>query len=84
MLSWLASLVMVNFYPISTVLRGAYYIKLLQGTWGLQNSNNVNYNLESFLGVNNLRTLTATQVHADILAHVQQDVPVLSKASNFN
>jgi hypothetical protein len=71
-------------YPVSMVMRSMYFIKLPQGACGLINGNSIPYNLVSFLGVNNLCTLTCAQVQTDILAHVQQEDPVLLKASDLN
>jgi hypothetical protein len=42
------------------------------------------YNLVSFLGVNNLRTLTPPEVKTVLLDSCLQDGPVLLKASDFN
>jgi hypothetical protein len=42
------------------------------------------YNLVSFLGVNDLRTLTPPEVKTVLLDPCLQDGPVLLKASNFN
>ena len=42
------------------------------------------YNLVSFLGVNDLRTLTPPEVKTILLDPCLQDGPVLLKASNFN
>jgi hypothetical protein len=42
------------------------------------------YNLVSFLGVNNLRTLTLPEVKTVLLDPCLQDGPVLLKASDFN
>jgi hypothetical protein len=50
----------------------------------MTNGNGGAYNLVSFLGINNLCTLTPPLVKANILDPCLQDGPVLLKASNFN
>ncbi len=77
-------LITLNPYPVATVFHASYYIKLPQGSRALINGAGKDYNLISFLGVNDLRTLMREQVHADILSVVQQDSPVLLRASDFN
>jgi hypothetical protein len=42
------------------------------------------YNLVSFLGINDLRTLTLPEVKTVLLDPCLQDGPMLLKASNFN
>jgi hypothetical protein len=78
-------LVTINPYPIAKTIRVTYFIELPQGTQALINSNNQNYNLVSFLGTADVRTLTPLQVKTNILgAPVQLDAPVLLHASDFN
>ena len=50
----------------------------------MTNGNGGAYNLVSFLGINNLCTLTPPLVKANILDPCLQDGPVLLKASDFN
>jgi hypothetical protein len=79
-----ASLVTAVPYPTSTILRVSYYIKLPQELRAMTNGAGGAYNLVSFLGVEDLRTLTPAEVKATILDPCLQDGPVLLKASNFN
>ncbi len=50
----------------------------------MTNGNGRAYNLVSFLGINDLRTLTPPLFKANILDPCLQDGPVLLKVSNFN
>jgi hypothetical protein len=59
----------------SCVLRGEYYIKLPQWTVQLLNGHNVAYNLTSFLGAADLRTLLPLEIQHDILDETHQDGP---------
>ncbi len=77
-------LVTATLYPISTTLRVAYYIKLPQESGAMTNGAGTAYNLVSFLGVNDLRTLTPPEVKTVLLDPCLQDGPVLLKASDFN
>jgi hypothetical protein len=78
-------LITLNPYLVATVFCASYYIKLPQGSCALINGAGKGYNLVSFLGVNDLRTLKCEQVHADILSVVvQQDSPVLLCVWDFN
>ncbi len=77
-------LITLNPYPVATVFRASYYIELPQGSRTLINGAGNGYNLVSFLGIDNLRTLTREQVHIDILSVVQQDSPVLLCMSDYN
>jgi hypothetical protein len=71
-----ADLISLNPAP-SCVLRGAYYINLPQRTVQLTNGtgNAYKYNLPTFLGAANLRTLSAAEVKCDILDETRQDGP---------
>jgi hypothetical protein len=71
-------------YPVAMMFCASYYIKLPQANGALLNGPGAGYNLVSFLGVDDLRTLMREQVHADILSVVQQDSHVLRCLSNFN
>jgi hypothetical protein len=66
------------------VFHASYYIKLPQGSCTLINGAGNGYNLVSFLGIEDLRTLMRVQFHDDILSVVQQDSPVLLCMSDFN
>jgi hypothetical protein len=79
-----AALITINPYPVTTKMQATYYIKLPQGARALINRNNQNYNLVTFLGAANLRTLTSHQVKMNILDPIQQDALVLLRASDFN
>ncbi len=78
-----ASLVTAVPYPTSMILHVLYYIELPQGLCAMVNGAGGAYNLVSFLGVNDLRTLTPPEVKATILNPCLQDGPVLLKASDF-
>jgi hypothetical protein len=60
----------------SCVLRGEYYIKLPQRTVQLLNRNNLAYNLTTFLGAADLRTLSPLEIQHDILDEKHQNGPV--------
>jgi hypothetical protein len=72
-----AGLNMIYPYPASTTIRASYYIKLPQSSRTLTNDAGAPYNLVSFLGAADLRTLTPVKVHDNILLVIQQDAPVL-------
>jgi hypothetical protein len=59
----------------SCVLRGEYYIELPQRTFQLLNGHNVAYNLTTFLGAADLRTLLPLEIQRDILDEMHQDGP---------
>jgi hypothetical protein len=59
----------------SCVLRGEYYIELPQWTIQLLNGHNVAYNLTTFLGAADLRTLLPLEIQHDILNETHQDGP---------
>jgi hypothetical protein len=59
----------------SCVLHGKYYIKLPQRTVQLLKGNNVAYNLTTFLGAADLRTLLPLEIQHDILNDMHQDGP---------
>ncbi len=72
----------LNFLDLNTivpapncVLQGKYYIKLPQRTIQLLIGNNVAYNLTTFLGAANLRTLVPLEIQHDILDEKHQDGP---------
>jgi hypothetical protein len=77
-----AGLTTINPYPVHPVLRIDYYIELPQTIQGVHCGAN-NINIETFCGVANLLTLSTAEVRI-LLDQVQQDAPVLLKASNFN
>jgi hypothetical protein len=59
----------------STILRGEYYIKLPQHTIQLMNEQGVAYNLTTFNGAADLRTLSVGEVKQDIINDTHQDRP---------
>jgi hypothetical protein len=71
-------------YPVSTTLRFSYYMELPQETRAMTNGAGAAYTLVSFLGVDDLRTLTPEMVRDHILSQVHQDGPVMLAASDFN
>ena len=79
-----AGLITVAPYPVSTILRASFYIELPQGSRQVIDGNGNPYQLVSFLGADNLRTLTRDEVQIDILDIVQQSGPMLLRASDFN
>jgi hypothetical protein len=79
-----ASLVTAAPYPISMILWVTYYIELPQALRAMTNGAGAAYNLVSFLGVDDLCTLTPPEVKTALLNPYLQDGPVLLKASNFN
>jgi hypothetical protein len=77
-----AGLTTINPYPVHPVLRIDYYIELPQTIQGVYRGTN-NINIETFCGAADLRTLGTAEVQI-LLDQVQQDAPVLLKASDFN
>ena len=71
-------------YPVSSILRVSYYIELPQASRAMTNGAGGGYTLISFLGVDDLRTLSPDQVEAQVLNPVLQNGPVLLQASDFN
>ncbi len=69
----------------STILRGEYYIKLPQRTVQLTNEQSAAYNLTTFIGAADLRTLSAREVKQDIIDDTHQDglFDLLEPAFNF-
>ncbi len=65
-----APLITVEPYPISSTLCVSYYIELPQTMQGMMNGNNVAYNLTSYLGNGDLRTLLPEMVRDTILRPV--------------
>ncbi len=59
----------------NTVLRGEYYIQLLQGTVNLNNESGNAYRLTTFTGPADLRTLSVADVKRTILDATHQDAP---------
>jgi hypothetical protein len=60
---------------ISCVLRGNYYIELPQNTVQLINGSNKAYNLTTFTGAADLRTLSPSDIQRDLLSETHQDGP---------
>jgi hypothetical protein len=79
-----APLITVDPYPVSSTLHELYYIELPQSSQGVMNGSGVAYNLNSYLGMADLRTLMPEVVRTTILNPVLQDGPVLLEASNFD
>ena len=59
----------------SCVLRGSYYIELPQNTAQLEDANKRAYNLTTFTGEANLRTLSPSDIQRDIPSETHQDGP---------
>ena len=74
----------VDPYPVATILRASYYIELPQTSRAMTNGPGAAYTLVSFLGVDNICTLTPETVKADILIPVHQDGPIMLAVSDFN
>ncbi len=72
-----AGLITIYPYHASITISALYHIELHQGSHALTNGAGAPYNLISFLGAADLRTLTPVQVHDDILLVVKQDATVL-------
>jgi hypothetical protein len=70
--------------PGPTVLHIGFYIKLPQMTRIMVNSVGVNYNLTSWLGADNLSTLTCEEVCAQILEPCLRDGPITLGVADFN
>ena len=79
-----ADLITMDAYPVGSVLRVSYYIELPQDTRPMTNGAGNAYTLVTFLGADDLRTLTSENVKAQILSAVHQDGPVMLAASDFN
>ncbi len=79
-----APLIRMEPYPVSSTLCISYYIELLQTMQGMMNGNDAAYNLTSYLGNGNLRTLSPEMVRDTILRPVLQDGPVLLEVPDFN
>jgi hypothetical protein len=69
--------------PGPTTLRSEYFIKLPQRTRQLTNGAGNAYNLTTFHGTADLRTLTEEQVRAEILDFTLQDGPVELQPASF-
>jgi hypothetical protein len=81
---------LVNFIDLITVnnsgpttLRIKYYIELPQSTCQMTNGHGNAYNLTTFHGTANLRTLTQQKIQAKILDHTLQDGPVKLQPASF-
>jgi hypothetical protein len=71
-------------YPIGTVLCVTNYIKLPQESRAMTNRARGAYNLVSFLGVDELCTLTPPEVQVALLDACLQDGPILLKTFDFH
>ena len=69
--------------PGPTTLRTEYYIELPQTSRPMTNGAGVAYNLTTFHGTADLRTLTEEQVRAEILDFTLQDGPVELQPASF-
>ena len=78
-----ASLINVN-PPGATVLRTEYYIELPQTSVAMTDGAGNAYNLLTFHGPEDLRTMSAADVQAQVLDVTFQDVPVDLQPSKFN
>ena len=78
------ALVTAHPYPVSPLLRVSYYIELPQSSRAMINGAGGAYTLVSFLGVDDLCTLSPDNVKTTILNLVLQHGPVLLEASDFN
>ena len=81
----------IDFTPLITipgygtsVLRASFYMELPQTTVVMQNGNGVDYNLTTWHGASNLRTLTPDQVRAQILEPCLHTGPITLGAASFN
>jgi hypothetical protein len=70
-------------HPEPTTLRTKYYIELLQTTHAMMNEAHTAYNLTTYHGAADLRTLPQQEVQADILDHTLQDGPLELQPANF-
>ena len=68
----------------NTTLRAAYYIELPQSVVVLTNGAGANYNLTTFHGAADLRTLSVDEIRRDVLSQVFQDAPVELVEAAFN
>ncbi len=76
---------LVNIDPPSlTTLRVEYYVELPQASCAMLNGNNMAYNLVTFQGADNLRTLTMAQAQTTILNQTLQGGPYDLQPENFN
>ena len=66
-----------------TTLRTEYYLELPQTTRVMVNNNNVTYNLMTFHGAADLRTLSPADVKTQILDATLQDGPVKLQPTSF-
>ena len=68
------------------VLRGSYYIELPQNTVQLEDANKRAYNLTTYTGVADLRTLSPEEIQRTILSETHQDGPfdLLQPAFNLS
>jgi hypothetical protein len=69
--------------PGPTTLRSEYFIELPQTTRQLTNGAGSAYNLTTFHGTADLRTLTSQEIQAEILDFTLQDGPVELQAASF-
>jgi hypothetical protein len=75
---------MLDFFPLvnvttqagPTILWGEYYIELLQTSWQLLNGTGTAYNLLTFHGPGDLRTLSPAAIQAQFLDVMFQDGPI--------
>ena len=79
-----AHLITVDPYPVATILRVSYYIKLPQTSHAMTNGVGAAYTLVSFLGADDICTLSPEVMKSDILTPVHQDGPIMLAASDFN
>ena len=70
--------------PGLTILRVDYYIELPQTSVAMVNNAGNPYQLVTYHGPDDIRTLTPQQLTQDILQQVHQDNPILLRASQFN
>ena len=77
-------LMTIDPYPVSSILRVSYYLELPQASRAMTNGAGGGYTLISFLGVNDLQTLSPEEVKMQVLNPVLQNGPVLLQASDFN
>jgi hypothetical protein len=70
--------------PGPTVLCVGFYVELPQTTRVMVNGVNANYNLTSWLGADDLSSLTRNEVRAQILEPCLRDGPITLSVANFN
>ena len=70
--------------PGMTTLQVEYYVELPQASCAMLNGNNMAYNLVTFQGADNLRTLTMAQAQTTILNQTLQGGPYDLQPENFN